>query len=252
MCRRPRRWRPALMIPAPDQSVRARMAAAGQADRPPEAHRPRGGLRHHARRARGRRRRARHPAVHRRRGRAALPALRASRRAAAVALATRDAGNRPGLRGVGVDEYRRYVFLVEPDGAWSSSTASPTARPTREFPVPGLEPGTVVVSSSRSLLGNYLAAGTDDGRVALMQVGLHAALRERAALRPRRRRCATAGSSRIDPQGAPDARGQLPRAGRPQVRGGHRRRRRGRDLADATTKGGEHRALVTGAPAASG
>jgi phosphate transport system permease protein len=106
-----------------------------------------------------------------------------------------------GLRAIGVDEYRRYVFTVEPD-------ARVVFRPladgvsTLEFPVPGLAPGTRVVSSSRSLLGNYLAAGTPDGRVALMQVtgtpryvdqlmvGLDVTVRDR-------------GLARIDPEGRP-------------------------------------------------
>jgi phosphate transport system permease protein len=75
----------------------------------------------------------------------------------------------PGLRAVGVDEYRRYLFTVEPDARVVFRNLS-NGSLAFEFPIPGLAPGTPVVSSSRSLLGNYLAAGTSDGRVALMQV----------------------------------------------------------------------------------
>ncbi|MBP1634305.1 MAG: conserved rane protein of unknown function [Acidobacteria bacterium] len=84
----------------------------------------------------------------------------------------------PGFRAVGVDEYRQYLFAVEPD-ARVAFYRLPAAGATRDgqqvaealsIPLPGLEPGTPIVSSSRSLLGNHLAAGTADGRVALAQV----------------------------------------------------------------------------------
>ncbi|MFB3855101.1 MAG: ABC transporter permease subunit [Vicinamibacterales bacterium] len=78
-------------------------------------------------------------------------------------------GSPAGLGALGVDEYRRYLFIVASDARVRFFDAL-TGKPAFDVPVPGLEPGTQVVSSSRSLLGNYLAAGTSDGRVALMQV----------------------------------------------------------------------------------
>ncbi len=71
------------------------------------------------------------------------------------------------LRAVGVDEYREYFFTVEPAGlvvfyrVESGDHAS-------DVPVPGLGTATVT-ASSRSVIGNYLAAGLSDGRVSLMQ-----------------------------------------------------------------------------------
>jgi phosphate transport system permease protein len=74
-----------------------------------------------------------------------------------------------GLRAFGVDEYRRYAFRIEPDARVVFYDLT-DGRAAHAFAVPGLEPGTAVVASSRSLAGNYMAAGTADGRVALMQV----------------------------------------------------------------------------------
>ena len=74
--------------------------------------------------------------------------------------------NDPGLRAVGVDEYRRYLFTVERDARIVFYDAG-TGTPSQHFPMPGLLPGARVVSSSRSHLNNFLAAGTSDGRVAL-------------------------------------------------------------------------------------
>src|SRR5687767_9830014 len=72
------------------------------------------------------------------------------------------------MRAVGVDEYRKYVYAVEPIGRVvfhrfdSGELAS-------AFPVPGLGTATVT-SSSRSVTGHFVAAGLSDGRVSLMQV----------------------------------------------------------------------------------
>jgi phosphate transport system permease protein len=76
--------------------------------------------------------------------------------------------NAAALRAAGTDEYRRYFYTVEPDGRIVfRSVANGTE--TRAFPVPGLETATVV-SSSRSLADNFVAAGLSDGRVSLVQV----------------------------------------------------------------------------------
>ena len=100
----------------------------------------------------------------------AVPLFRASRldRAQDVTWSSKIAEHPAGMRGIGVDEYRRSVFLIEPDARVAFYSLA-DGRLEREFPVPGLEPGTTVQASSRSLAGNYLAAGTADGRVALMQ-----------------------------------------------------------------------------------
>jgi phosphate transport system permease protein len=86
-----------------------------------------------------------------------------------IAIASGVTSSRPGLRGVGVDEYRRYLFTIEPAGRVVFRNLSDGTL-ALDVPVPGLDPGTPVVSSSRSLLGNYMAAGTGDGRVSLMQI----------------------------------------------------------------------------------
>jgi len=100
-----------------------------------------------------------------------LPLFRAARLVARepLALAAGADGEAPGLRGTGVDEYRRYLFSVEPDGRIAFRDLS-DGRAAFDVPVPGLAPGTPIVSSSRSLLGNFIAAATEDGRVALAQV----------------------------------------------------------------------------------
>jgi phosphate transport system permease protein len=73
------------------------------------------------------------------------------------------------LRAAGLDEYQRQLFMVEPDARLVFYDLA-DGSVSLEFPIPGLEPGTPVVSSSRSLIGNLIAAGTSDGRVALAQV----------------------------------------------------------------------------------
>ncbi len=75
----------------------------------------------------------------------------------------------PAMRALGVDEYRKYSFTITPDGRVIFYDIS-DGRQAVVFPVPDLPAGTAIVSSSRSLLGNFMAAGTSDGRVALTQV----------------------------------------------------------------------------------
>ena len=72
------------------------------------------------------------------------------------------------LTALGVDEYRKYISYISPDARVVFREAASGAA-AFEIPVPGLLPGTPVHSSSSSLLGNVMAAGTADGRVALMQ-----------------------------------------------------------------------------------
>jgi phosphate transport system permease protein len=76
--------------------------------------------------------------------------------------------NTEAFHAVGVDEYQRYLFTVEPTGVVVLHALDSGAR-AREYPVPRLG-ASVVTSSSRSAAGNYLAAGLSDGRVSLMQL----------------------------------------------------------------------------------
>jgi phosphate transport system permease protein len=72
------------------------------------------------------------------------------------------------FRAVGIDEYRRYLYFVEPGGRVGIYRAD-TGDRVRDFRIPGIG-SAQVTSSSRSLLGHFLAAGLSDGRIALMQV----------------------------------------------------------------------------------
>ena len=73
-----------------------------------------------------------------------------------------------GMRAAGLDEYGRYLSTIEPDGTllFRNLTDGAVRQADR---INGLDTGGVI-SSSRSLLGDYFAAGTADGRVALLQV----------------------------------------------------------------------------------
>jgi len=87
----------------------------------------------------------------------------------AAALATSGTGPAPGAPlAVGVDEYQRYLYEVTPEAKVVFFRLPDGAR-HREIAIPGLE-GATVTTASRSLLGDNLAAGTSDGRVALLQV----------------------------------------------------------------------------------
>jgi len=101
----------------------------------------------------------------------AIPLFRAARLTAPqrIDLSTGLTDATQGLRAIGVDEYRTYLFTIEPD-AHVLFRKLTDGTPALDLPVPGVAAGTVIVSSSRTLLGNFMAAGTDDGRVALMQV----------------------------------------------------------------------------------
>jgi phosphate transport system permease protein len=68
---------------------------------------------------------------------------------------------------MGTDEYQMYFWEVLGDGRvafWNAGGAF-----AQQFPAPALGEARVT-TASRSLLGNYVAIGTDDGRVALQQV----------------------------------------------------------------------------------
>lgn len=78
------------------------------------------------------------------------------------------AANADRFRALGSDEHRRYLYTVEPRGQVTLFRFA-RGEPARELPVPALA-GAEVTATSRSLLGNFLAAGTSDGRIVLMQL----------------------------------------------------------------------------------
>ncbi len=69
---------------------------------------------------------------------------------------------------VGVDEYQMYLYELLPDGRFVFFKLADGSL-AREIPVASLAGATVVVAS-RSLTGDYVGAGTADGRVVLAQV----------------------------------------------------------------------------------
>ncbi len=99
---------------------------------------------------------------------------------------------------VGVDEYQKYLYEVTPDAHVVVFRGQDGAL-HREMPIPGLEGGTVV-AASRSLGGDSVAAGTADGRAALVAVRFRPVFEGQVLkdleidLRPR-------GAFEIDPQG---------------------------------------------------
>jgi phosphate transport system permease protein len=72
------------------------------------------------------------------------------------------------MAALGVDETRKYVYSVEPNGAVAFFAPETGAR-LFDRPVTSLS-GAVVTASSRSLLNDFVALGTNDGRVGLVQV----------------------------------------------------------------------------------
>jgi phosphate transport system permease protein len=68
----------------------------------------------------------------------------------------------------GMDEYQMYLYELLADGRLAFFKTSDGAF-AREFALTAA-PGATIVAGSRSLLGDYVAAGTSDGRVALRQV----------------------------------------------------------------------------------
>jgi len=72
------------------------------------------------------------------------------------------------FRAVGVDEYQKYLYTVEPSGFVAFYRLDGGQKATQS-PVPGLG-AAAVTSSSRSVVGHFMAAGLSDGRVSLVQV----------------------------------------------------------------------------------
>jgi phosphate transport system permease protein len=69
---------------------------------------------------------------------------------------------------IGTDEYQKYLYELQADGRFLFFRMADGSL-AREMAVPSLT-GATVVTASRSLTGDYVAAGTSDGRLALLQV----------------------------------------------------------------------------------
>jgi phosphate transport system permease protein len=69
---------------------------------------------------------------------------------------------------VGTDEYQMYLYQLLPDGRLVFFKTQDGSR-AKEFLIASLD-GAPVTAGSRSLMGDFVAAGTADGRVALQQV----------------------------------------------------------------------------------
>jgi phosphate transport system permease protein len=69
---------------------------------------------------------------------------------------------------VGTDEYQKYLYELLPDGRFVFFRLADGSI-AREIPLASLA-GTTLVSGSRSLTGDFVGAGTTDGRVVLAQV----------------------------------------------------------------------------------
>ena len=103
-----------------------------------------------------------------------LPLFRSAggRAAGVLTLAAPPAGAAAAAAGaplaLGIDEYQMYLYELLPDGRLAFFKAADGSF-AREFPLPALS-GVTVTAGARSLGGDYVAAGTADGRVALQQV----------------------------------------------------------------------------------
>jgi phosphate transport system permease protein len=101
---------------------------------------------------------------------------------------------------LGVDEYQRYLYDVTPDGFVAFFRVQDGTL-KEAVPIAGLQ-GAGVTAASRSLRGDLVAAGTADGRVALVQVRFKPVFQEQTladlALEIRDR-----GAFSVDAQGRP-------------------------------------------------
>ncbi len=69
---------------------------------------------------------------------------------------------------IGMDEYQKYFYQVLPEAKVAFFRVEDGGAHL-ELPIPGLE-GARVTAASRTIQGDFVAAGTEDGRVALFQV----------------------------------------------------------------------------------
>jgi phosphate transport system permease protein len=75
----------------------------------------------------------------------------------------------PEVLASGVDEYQAYVYQLRRDGRLLLFKASDGSY-VRELPPPAALAGTRLTSGARTPIGDFVAAGTVDGRVALLEV----------------------------------------------------------------------------------
>ena len=141
---------------------------------------------------------------------------------------------------LGIDEYQMYFYEVLGDGRTVFFKASDGSF-VKQLPPTSLGE-TTITSASRSLVGEYVALGTIDGRVTLQQVRFVPKYEEQKlvdldiSVRDR-------GLVELDPEPEARARGRLRGNGRAQDRGGSARGRRGAASIARTT-----RAPSTGPP----
>jgi len=98
----------------------------------------------------------------------------------------------------GVDEYQMYLYEITEDASLLVFRGSDGSL-HQEHQVPGLE-GATVTAASRSLSGDSLAAGTADGRVALLQMRFRP-LFEEQVLKDLEVTVRARGAFSVDPQG---------------------------------------------------
>ena len=148
----------------------------------------------------------------------ALPMFRAAEVTSRepIPLGANRAPGGPAMRALGIDEYRTLLLHRRPRCA-RGVLRHERRRTGARVPVSGARTRHPVVASSRSLLGNFLAAGTSDGRVALAQAryipkyeneklsGLDVSVRER-------------GLATVDPAGRPVREVELQRGERRHAR----------------------------------
>jgi phosphate transport system permease protein len=101
---------------------------------------------------------------------------------------------------VGVDEYQRYLYDVTPDARVVFFRLQDGSR-QRELPIPGLA-GATMTSATRSLQGDLVAAGTSDGRAALVQVRFKPVFKDQV-LQDLEMELRDRGGIEIDPQKRP-------------------------------------------------
>ena len=126
-------------------------------------------------------------------------------------------GQRRTLRAVGVDEYRKYLYTVEPAGVVAFYRLDIGQRVRSAVPVPGLRrrDGHLLIAQRARPLCRRGA----ERRARVVDAGaLPAAVRRGGAQGYLDRGSPSAASSTLDPQARPVTPGVLHRAGRPEVR----------------------------------
>ena len=101
----------------------------------------------------------------------ALPLFRSAAVALAGTLPVSDSARPPEFSAIGADEVGRYLYDVSSTGAITLYSPDKGAR-VNEVASASLA-GATVTATSRSLLGDYIATATNDGRVVLRQLNFH-------------------------------------------------------------------------------